>query len=136
MGDKIKTALSFTCNQNWDAMESMNDGKFCTTCQKKVYDLSDKNVAYFRLLLKENNNNICGKFNHEQILKPKISLSRKYWSKYVMAALIFVGFESCNKEVNKEEKLLGVIASKEIDSFQQSCVTLGAPMPPVIVESK
>jgi hypothetical protein len=40
MKDKIKNArLSFACDQNWNNMKPDTDGRFCNSCQKKVYDL-------------------------------------------------------------------------------------------------
>ena len=48
MEDKINDArLSFICNQDWNSMEPAAEGRFCNSGQKKVYDLTDKNVAYF-----------------------------------------------------------------------------------------
>ena len=54
MEDQIRNArLSFTCDQNWEGMKPDGEGRFCSGCQKKVYDLRDKNAAYFIKIMQE-----------------------------------------------------------------------------------
>ena len=98
MEDRIRNArLSFTCNQEWEGMKPDADGRFCSSCQKKVYNLRDKNTAYFMQILKENNNNVCGRFSSEQIAKP-VRVQYTGWKAWLMTTLAILGLSSCKQE--------------------------------------
>jgi hypothetical protein len=117
MENKITNArLNFSCNQNWEAMEQVAEGRFCNACQKKVYDLRNENVAYFARILQENNNSICGMFSSDQMLKtPK----KPYWKKWLVAAMVFIGFNAFAEKLKAQEKTIGVVAKEPTASGTQ-----------------
>ncbi len=88
--DNIK--LKFSCDQNWNDMNTISDGRFCSTCQKTVYDLTDKKTDYFLTLLAEDSNGFCGRFKSDQIAKAPVK--QTIWKKWAIAAMVFIGFNS------------------------------------------
>lgn len=122
MEDKIKDAsLSFTCNQDWNAMKPEAEGRFCATCQKKVYDMTDKNTAYFVRILAENNNKVCGRFTSNQ-LSISAPSHKPYWKKWAIAAMVFIGFNTAS-EKTKAQEIMGKVAPKQLnagDDFKNS----------------
>jgi hypothetical protein len=115
MNDKISNAsLTFACTQDWDVMTIETDGRFCSTCQKKVYDLSDKNVAYFISIMQENNNKICGRFTTDQLISPPPALN-SIWKRWAIAAMVLIGINVSAQKANAQEKLMGKVALKSVE---------------------
>lgn len=67
--------LSFVCPQNWDAMTACGDGKFCTVCQKIVYDFSNKSQKDYDRMVKKHEGQLCGRFTAQQ-MKPVSNLPK------------------------------------------------------------
>lgn len=113
MENKItRASLNFTCTENWDAMQPVAEGRFCSSCQKKVYDFTNENVAYFARILEDNNNKICGRFSSEQLMD---SPKRPYWKKWLIAAMVFIGFNTAVQKLKAQEKLTGKVAVAPIE---------------------
>jgi hypothetical protein len=47
-----KVQMTFVCNQDWDAMPSAANGKFCNKCREEVYDFTNQSVEEVNNLLK------------------------------------------------------------------------------------
>lgn len=84
-------SLTFNCQQNWDNMSAAPGGRFCNSCQKKVYDFTDKDAAYFNKILAESSCGVCGRFNLGQ-LAPAPNSSK--WRKWAAAAMVLIGISS------------------------------------------
>lgn len=135
--NRIKNArLSFACDQNWDGMDDHTDGKFCSACDKKVYDLTDKNVAYFMKIMQENNNNVCGRFSNEQLISSPASVAQhsSVWKKWAAAVVVFVGLGSLMTKANAQQDRMGKVRVKananSCEQTNQTSHTLGIMMPP------
>jgi len=116
MEEKINNAqLSFTCNQDWNSMKSEDNGRFCNTCQKKVYDMTNKNAAYFIKIMQENNDKVCGRFTNEQLATSSGKVNKPYWKRWVVAAMVFIGIGTVGQKANAQIKL-GEVGPKPIDS--------------------
>jgi protein TonB len=83
-------SLKFVCQANWDGMKAIDGGKYCSHCQKIVYDFTNAKQREFLQILAENNGNICGKFTTEQMAYRYPVLPA--WKKWVSAAIIILGF--------------------------------------------
>ncbi len=66
--------LAFQCPQNWDAMRLCEGGKFCTICQKTVFDFTNKNQADFDKINQQFEGKICGRFHKSQLHLAKMAL--------------------------------------------------------------
>lgn len=118
MEEKINNArLSFTCNQDWNLMKSDEDGRFCDTCQKKVYDMTNKNAAYFIKIMQENSDKVCGRFTNEQLAPSQESVKKPYWKRWAVAAMVFLGIGTVGQKANAQIKLGEVVVPKRVDSI-------------------
>jgi hypothetical protein len=65
------------CNQNWDAMAQVDDGKHCTQCNNIVYDFSqmtdDEVLAFF----KQKPNTHCGRFHNSQLNRAIVPAAKR-----------------------------------------------------------
>jgi hypothetical protein len=132
MENKINNAsLKFTCTQDWDAMDTTSEGRFCATCQKNVYDLTDKNVAYFVQIMQENDHRVCGRFTADQLIHPDEQKHNPYWKKWLVAAMVLIGFNTAAQKAKAQEKMMGKIAPKPVCTDSAMNIKLGeiAPMP-------
>lgn len=57
------------CEEKWDNMQNISDGKFCDLCSKKVLDLTQKTDDEIFHLLNTSNGKICGRIFPYQLNK-------------------------------------------------------------------
>ena len=67
--------LSFNCPQNWDNMPLCAGGRFCSICQKVVYDFTNKSQNDYEKMYQKHNGQMCGRFQQAQ-LKPISALKK------------------------------------------------------------
>lgn len=59
------------CEEKWNNMQNIPDGKFCDLCSKTVLDLTQKSDEEILKILDESNGKICGKiFRHQSNRNP------------------------------------------------------------------
>lgn len=59
------------CGEDWSAMQPDEKGKFCLSCNKSVYDFTDKSDAFIQHIIRNNAaGKICGRFMNSQINRP------------------------------------------------------------------
>ncbi|BDD06536.1 energy transducer TonB [Aureibacter tunicatorum] len=65
---KIKNiSFKFSCLERYDDMKLQNDGRFCDSCEKLVYDFTDKTLEDLEQIKKENKGSVCGRFKKSQL---------------------------------------------------------------------
>jgi hypothetical protein len=97
MSEPIKNiSLKFNCPVDWSRMEPLADGRYCSHCHKKVYDLTNSKQDEFLKLLAENSNNICGRFRKEQMASKHPVLPG--WKKWLSAAMVLIGINVFNNK--------------------------------------
>ncbi|RYD90719.1 MAG: hypothetical protein EOP54_23575 [Sphingobacteriales bacterium] len=96
-------SLSFKCPADYAAMQDVEGGKFCTICQKQVHDFTNSKADYFRQIMAENGNNVCGRFLPSQMAAPYVS--KPLWKKWVAAAMILLGFNLAAEKVVAQSKI-------------------------------
>jgi hypothetical protein len=104
------------CHENWDAMTSVDKGRFCTSCSKEVVDfslLSDVEVLNF---FNKSTGNTCGRFSHDQLQRPlqetKIQ-KRKGW-KWVMASVTSLIMIS-RSNAQKKEDCIAIVGKVKVE---------------------
>lgn len=95
--DITSIKLKFSCQENWDAMQPVEGGRFCDKCNKRVYDFTDSNADEFRRIMAELPG-VCGKYKSEQVISAPLRLP--FWKKWISAAVLLLGFNftGCHKE--------------------------------------
>ena len=85
--------LSFQCDESWDKMPNINQGKFCGKCSKNIYDLTDKSESEIHQLYKENNGKLCGKIRPQQLSNSIYREQRVKLATFCLALfLVFGGY--------------------------------------------
>jgi len=106
---KIKIAISIPkpCHENWDGMIQVAKGRFCSSCQKQVFDFtkaSDRTIAEaFR-----QNENLCGRFLASQLNRELINPKQKnsFWIAAATAFVTFTGLGTQEALAQGEPKIL------------------------------
>jgi TonB family protein len=83
--------LKFACEQDWHKMTPCGDGRFCGVCQKNVFDFSNKSQADLDKVLHQNNGNICGRFQQNQVKKPLLARNRVKKATLIAASIAAAG---------------------------------------------
>ena len=61
------------CSQSWDKMATKEGGRFCSSCEKTVLDLTHLSDDELLAILKEKGHGVCGRFREDQIVsKPRV----------------------------------------------------------------
>ena len=62
------------CHEDWNKMTPDAKGAFCASCQKSVYDFSDKtDEEIISVFEKEEEGKVCGRFTSAQLTQPVVS---------------------------------------------------------------
>ena len=121
------------CHEEWNNMLPDAKGKFCNSCNKSVFDFSNKTDNEIRdILVEYKQERVCGRFNTTQVNRPlNISIDLNDLPKNIsiakaFAIALFIVFGtflfSCTNEQGQK------INTIEVVTTGQSRTTLGEPM--------
>lgn len=91
------------CHENWQGMIPVENGRFCASCQKKVFDFttaSDKEI----IKALNRNDNLCGRFRTTQLNRDLVVRKEKnsFWIAASTAILSFLSIG--NSGIQAQEK--------------------------------
>lgn len=66
MKKPIQISIPTPCHENWEQMTAVDKGRFCASCEKKVFDFTNSSDREIASVLK-NTENACGRFSLTQI---------------------------------------------------------------------
>ena len=132
---KPKTMKTFAisipkpCHENWNNMTPDAKGAFCGSCQKSVYDFSDKtDEEIISVFEKEEKGKVCGRFTSTQLTQPVVSFGNPsstnrlavflYALLLAFGATLFSGAEAFGQQTVKGEmkvKVMGKMAVRPIE---------------------
>lgn len=128
METKINISIPQPCHENWQEMKAEDKGRFCNSCQKKVFDFtssSDREIVNAF----EKNNNLCGRFLNTQLdrdlVKPKEKSS--LWLAVTTAFITLIGLNEVKaqepvKIEQTDKKVLDDNISNQNDEIEVSGV--------------
>ena len=104
------------CHEDWNKMTPDAKGAFCASCQKSVYDFSDKtNEEIISVFEKEEEGKVCGRFTPAQLSQPVVSFGNAtgtnrlavflYALLLAFGATLFSGAETFAQTVKGETKV-------------------------------
>ena len=117
MSTKLVVSIPKPCSENWSAMTPVEQGRFCQSCQKKVFDFtqsSDREIAKaFQM-----NSSLCGRFANTQLNRELIVPKEKssIWLATTSAVISFMGLGT-EKIVAQEQPKLEQTSLKESISY-------------------
>jgi TonB-dependent SusC/RagA subfamily outer membrane receptor len=109
--EKYFLHINEPCSQNWDEMAPMNQGRFCTNCNKTVFDFttaSDNEIIKHIERIK--GEEFCGKFEEHQldrwIQTSSLKTSNKKLYEFLLSFLLLTGSPTLYaQEVSNKEKI-------------------------------
>ncbi|MBC7864584.1 MAG: hypothetical protein IAF38_16540 [Bacteroidia bacterium] len=121
------------CQQSWDEMSPMNNGKFCESCNKVVIDftsMSNEGIAEF---FKNPNQKICGQFRKSQLENTFTFVYKSPWSfnktflKFSLASVLtFAGLKGFSQTTKKDDSGKNAIPNSTVKTDSVS-VTITPP---------
>ena len=98
---KLQLNIPEPCHENWNAMSPTDKGKFCSACQKNVYDFT-KSTDREIINAYKNDQNLCGRFLNTQLDRDLVKSKER---KSIWLASAFFGMISlANTKISAQEK--------------------------------
>lgn len=105
------------CHEDWNKMTPDAKGAFCASCQKSVYDFSNKtDEEIISVFEKEEKGNVCGRFAPAQLSRPVVSFGNEsstnrlamflYALLLAFGATLFSGAEAFAQDVKGDAKVI------------------------------
>lgn len=116
MSKYLQIQIPKACHENWDKMDTAQQGRFCNSCQKNVIDftiMSDNDLVNF---FKKNKGNVCGRFTGDQLNTDIPVPSKKIpWLKYFFTITIpaFLFSQKTNAQSNEAKGKVVCVETKK-----------------------
>ncbi|MEJ8819774.1 carboxypeptidase-like regulatory domain-containing protein [Lacibacter sp. H407] len=97
MSEKLYLSIADPCHEDWNKMTAVEQGRFCSSCQKNVVDFTTQSDEEIISFFNNYNGTACGRFTDDQLgrpiqqieLKPASGLL-KYAAGLLLPAFLFV----------------------------------------------
>lgn len=70
MSEKLFLSIADPCHEDWSKMTPVEQGRFCSSCQKKVVDFTTQTDEEILAFFNNYNGTACGRFTDDQLDKP------------------------------------------------------------------
>ncbi len=103
----FRLSIPKPCHQDWNSMQKMQTGNYCSNCQKIVTDFTKQSDEDIQLFFRQNlNKSVCGRFRTEQLERITITIQQyvfhkpiAFWKKFLLLFLICFGTDLFRIEV-------------------------------------
>ncbi len=86
--EKLIITIPKPCNENWDAMTPVEQGRFCEHCQKKVIDFSrTPDAEVIRIFREAADGPPCGRFHISQVGRELVQPKKVSFGTYLLRRL-------------------------------------------------
>lgn len=126
MSEKLYLSIDDPCHEDWNKMTPVEQGRFCSSCQKNVVDFTMQTDEEIIAFFNNYNGSACGRFTDEQLERPiqKIELKpASSFLKYAAGLLLPVSLfatkakgqfkEQMPKQANKTVCMPSSVTGKE-----------------------
>ena len=66
MKKQVSISIPELCHENWDRMNPVEQGRYCSVCEKCVQDLTNKSDSEIAELYRQHNGNMCGRISNRK----------------------------------------------------------------------
>ncbi|HEX8460287.1 MAG TPA: carboxypeptidase-like regulatory domain-containing protein, partial [Segetibacter sp.] len=136
MPKEIYLHISEPCHEDWSKMSTVQQGRFCESCSKKVVDFSSMSDKQIMDVLSKAAGKTCGRFLPDQLERPMVEKTQPMLSprKFFLSAFIPAFFlaENCDAQTNVKGK---VFIKKEI-KVERMPVIMGMTLPRIVEDVK
>jgi hypothetical protein len=96
---RIQLPIADPCHENWDAMEPVEGGRFCGSCNKQVYDLSSMTEDEARGILREHaSGKLCVRYLQDAVGNIRFRPARP-----ARAAALALAMAACTPHQQQEQ---------------------------------
>ena len=130
---KFAISIPKPCHEDWNKMTPDAKGAFCGSCQKSVYDFSNKtDEEIISVFEKEEKGKVCGRFSPSQLSRPVISFGNQsitsrlaifaYSLLMVFGAALFNGAHVYGQGIKGEMKvkMVGKVSVMPLEEVKES----------------
>lgn len=128
MMEKLYLSIADPCHEDWNKMSPVEQGRFCSSCQKEVVDFTMQTDEEIISFLNNYNGSACGRFNDEQLDKPIQQIELKPASSFLKyaAGLLLPAFLFATKAKGQfKEQLAKITCEPKINLTQALTGKLG-----------
>ena len=92
MPKPMQISIPQPCHEKWESMTPVEKGRFCASCQQRVYDFTNSPDREIATILKSEKG-ACGRFRSDQLERDLITYNEKtnYWKAASIALLSVIG---------------------------------------------
>lgn len=147
MKKPIQITIPTPCHENWQQMTAVEKGRFCASCEKKVFDFTNSSDREIAAVLK-NTDNSCGRFRSSQLNRDLIVPTEKstLWIAASAAVISFLTIGTnrvlAQEPVATEQHIINIDKTIKNNTINQSRTITGTvledkiPLPEVIIINK
>jgi hypothetical protein len=74
--------ISEPCHENWDRMKASEKGRFCSSCNKHVHDLTARTGEEIEHIIHSSSDGLCGRLTGKQLTKSYVQgMMKRKWVK-------------------------------------------------------
>lgn len=135
MSSNFKISIPKPCHEDWNAMSTVEKGRFCDVCRKKVIDFTRMNDVEVQSVISENSDTkICGRFYNNQlstfnlkIPQKLLTQKRSFHKAFLLALFITMGSTlfSCKNDQNQTLGEVEVVSRDTITNINDGDIEAG-----------